>query len=181
MKKKYVGLKVFIGICALIFVFCAGVVVKEFIGDKKAEQPTAEQTEITEQEESTEPTEKTKKSDDVLTYKDFTAKIVNCELSKDDNGDDAVTLTMEFTNNSSEAASFNNYFYETVYQDGVEQSADNFYPGEGEWDTYDKQIKDGATITIYTQKPITDPTKPVEVQISSFMSNKTISKTFDLK
>lgn len=127
-------------------------------------------------------TENKKNMSDEISYKDdFKAKIIDCVLSTDDEGKDAITVKYEFTNNSSEAKSFNEVFYAVVYQDGVEQSSDNFYPGEGDWDSFYKSIKDGATISVYKQYPISNTTSPVEVTINTFDTNDKASKEFNIK
>lgn len=150
-------------------------------GTKEASSTPENQTTSSTSENSS-TTENKKETSDTVTYKgDFKAKIIDCVLSKDDEGNDAVTVKYEFTNNSSEAKSFNEVFSDVVYQNGIEQSSDNFYPGEGDWDSYYKSIKDGATTTVYKQYPISNTTNPVEVTINTFDTNDKASKEFTLK
>lgn len=129
----------------------------------------------------TEQTEKTEKKADTLKAGKCEAKLISCELSKDADGNDAVTVAMQFTNNSSQPLYFNQMFYETVFQNGVEQSSDDYYPGEGDWDSYWKEIKDGATITVYSQHPIANTTDPVEVVLNNFEDSKTLTEKYILK
>lgn len=146
----------------------------------QTEQATTDQTAADQAEQQT--AEET----DTLVCGDCTAKLLGVDVYKDGEGNDAAVVSVEYTNNSSEPMTFDETFYIKLYQDGVEQHASESFLGEGyDWDAFYTSIKDGATITIYQQKPLTKTTGPVEVELQGFDSNSglslgSITKTFEL-
>ena len=108
-------------------------------------------------------------------------QILDCVLSKDANGKDVAVASYQFTNNTADAVYFNGVFYDQLFQDGVEQHEDESFLGEGyDWSTYYKEIKDGASITVYSQFPLSNTTSPVEVEVHGFEEDQIAKKSFTL-
>ena len=64
---------------------------------------------------------KSEKSDpNVINTGEYTAEYKGYEIVKDSNGDDAIVVTWNFTNNGEESKSFGWAFDYTLFQDGVE-------------------------------------------------------------
>lgn len=99
---------------------------------------------------------------------DYEVTIVGCEYIKDWNGDDALRVYFEFTNNSSEAESFWMATYYRAMQDGIELPTNWAEDEIDEDENYDVDVEPGETITcteIFTLRSAS----PVEVELYSYM------------
>lgn len=110
------------------------------------------------------------------TIGDYGCVVKEAKLCTDYDGKDAVLITYEFTNNSSEAASFDIALYDTVYQDGI--GLETAFLADEETDSFDVQIKPGATKDVKKAYLLRDTTTDLEVEISesfSFTDDKLVS------
>ena len=56
-----------------------------------------------------------------------------------------------------------------VFQNGKEMVDSEMYlKNDFDWDSFDTQIKDGATITVFIPKPLDNVDDPVEVRVGLF-------------
>lgn len=114
---------------------------------------------------------------------DFTFSINNYSLANDYEGNPAIIVDFDFTNNSEEAANFITVAIPKLFQDGVQLEnaiiMDN--------DTYNsnnemKDIKPGVTLNVQQSWVLSNTTSPVEVELEEFISldNKKLTKTFNI-
>ena len=83
---------------------------------------------------------KSEKSDpNVINTGEYTAEYKGYEIVKDSNGDDAIVVTWNFTNNGEESKSFGWAFDYTLFQDGVELGYSTVCVGDS-YDTVDDNL-----------------------------------------
>ena len=83
---------------------------------------------------------KSEKSDpNVINTGEYTAEYKGYEIVKDSNGDDAIVVTWNFTNNGEESKSFGWAFDYTLFQDGVELGYSTVFVGDS-YDTVDENL-----------------------------------------
>ena len=120
------------------------------------------------------------------TLGNYEVAIKDCELVKDYEDKDAIAISVDFTNNSDEAISFDVAMMWDVFQDGVELETASVYTDEDSFDCLDddtsRQIKPGKTIKVVITKELENTESPVDVEIEEFLgSGDKLAKTFDLK
>lgn len=131
-----------------------------------------------------EPEEKTPSDSGALG--NYEVAIKDYELVKDYDGKDTIAISIEFTNNSDESASFDVAMMCDAFQDGVELDTTSIYTDEESLDCMDddtsKQIKPGKTIEIVVTKELDNTTSPVDVEIEEFLGDgDKVVKTFELE
>ena len=100
---------------------------------------------------------------------DYTCVIKDAYQTTDYEGNDAVVVTFDFTNNSTEAISFDVALYATVYQDGVE--LDYAYIGDDEIDNSSyTDIKPGTTLEVCEAYELRNTTSDIEVEVEELFS-----------
>lgn len=103
----------------------------------------------------------------------YTVKIVAAHKTYGSDGDLQVAVEVEFTNDNADPIDFMGAAQITVFQNGVQQEKSEMYLGDGyDWDSYYRQIKDGATITVFEAFPLSSETDPVEVNVEIIDYNK---------
>lgn len=115
------------------------------------------------------------------TLGDYDCVVKGAQLTKDYEGKDAVIITYEFTNNSSEAASFDTALMDYVYQNGIE--LESAYLSDDDIDVFDDtKIKPGVTKETKKAYILNDTTNSLEVEITEFFSftNDKIVTTIEL-
>ena len=107
------------------------------------------------------------------------------EISEDYEGNPALLLFFDYTNNSSNASSASSDFYIQVFQDGISQNI-AFLPYQSEFSTeYNNSmtdIRDGASLSTCSCFSIQNTTSPVDIEIKEFVnfSDELQSFTIDL-
>lgn len=115
---------------------------------------------------------------------DYTVNFTGYTLAKDYEGNDAIIVSYDFTNNSEEATSALAALQIQVFQDGIEletailSDAPDGYNSENEW----KDIKTGATLNCQAAYILSNTSSPVEVEASEFFSfsDAVVSCTYDI-
>ena len=116
----------------------------------------------------------------------YSVEITNARLTSTYDNKPAVVITYKFTNNTDDnPSSFDVAFYDNVYQNGVGlNKAYTLIDG----DPYDdgnssKKIKKGASIDVDIAYALNDESTPIDVEVKEFLSfsDKTVSRTFDIK
>lgn len=114
----------------------------------------------------------------------YYVEIGSARMGKDYDGNAVIFVTYQFTNNSSEAASFMLYIYDKAYQDGI-QLESAFIWGDDQYDSSadSLDIKPGASITVEKAYVLRNETSPVEVEVSETFSfsDAKLEKTFELE
>lgn len=107
----------------------------------------------------------------------------NASIMTDDEGNDAVVLTLDYTNNSKEDAAFWVTVYEKAMQDGVQLDMAFVYPNPDSYTsiTEDKytDVAPGKTFEVHTAFVLRDATSPVEVKFSDLFEEKGGTITID--
>ena len=106
-------------------------------------------------------------STDSNTVGNYGCVVKEAKLCKDYAGKDAVLITYKFTNNGSEAISFDIALDDNVYQDGV--GLERAYLDE-DTDDFDVSIKPGVTKEVRKAYLLRDTTTDLEVEISEWLS-----------
>lgn len=99
---------------------------------------------------------------------DFHVKYIESTVAKDYDGNDALIVHYQFTNNSEETTNAAASIYVEVFQDGVQLDTaimSEDYGGDNEW----KDIRPGTTIDVYCAYELTS-TSAVEIEITEYMS-----------
>lgn len=103
------------------------------------------------------------------TLGDYKCTVKGAELCKDYEGKDAVLVTFEFTNNSSDAASFDIALDAKAFQDGI--GLESAYLADDETDgLVDVEIKPGVTKEVKKAYILRDTTTAVEMEIAQWLS-----------
>jgi len=94
-------------------------------------------------------------------------------IMEDSDGNDAIVLTLDFTNNGKENASYLWSVNETLMQNGVELEAATVF---ADYDTFETVIEGqftdvapGATVEVRTAYLLQDTTSPVEATFEQFL------------
>ncbi|MCD7796448.1 MAG: DUF5067 domain-containing protein [Clostridiales bacterium] len=114
---------------------------------------------------------------------DYICTVKSAKLTKDYKGNDAVIITYEFTNNSSDSASFEYALDDKVFQDGVELEDVYFLADDEDLDSYkDVEIKTGVTKEVVKAYALRDTTTSLEVEIGEWLSfdDTVITTTVDI-
>ena len=104
-------------------------------------------------------------------------------IMEDSDGNDAIVLTLDFTNNGKENASYLWSVDETLMQNGVELEAATVF---ADYDTFETVIEGqftdvapGATVEVRTAYLLQDTTSPVEATFEQFFGKKSGKVTID--
>lgn len=117
---------------------------------------------------------------------DYEVTIKSYEIMEDYDGNDAIVVSYDFTNNSEETTSFDVACMYSLFQNGVELEFTSVYPDPDSFDAINDvtmtEIKPGTTIEIKTCHILSDLTSPVDVEVEEFLGNgDKIVKTFELE
>lgn len=110
----------------------------------------------------------------------FYVEVLDAELIDDYNGDPAIRVYYNFTNNSSYSTSLCSELYVYAYQDGV--SLDFTYaPEDSETDmNYYNDIAPGTTITASCIFILRNETSPVEAEVEAYSDYTAVGQTYNI-
>lgn len=165
------------GICALVS-FILGIVIFAISGNSDVATNVPETTSDSSYTQTVE-TQTTTQSDENSvqaggdnandnTLGDYGCVVKSATVTKDWTGEDAVLITYEFTNNSSNAISFDVALDARAYQDGIGLETAILDEDTDLW--VDVDIKPGVTKEVRKAYVLRDTTTPVEVEISELIS-----------
>ena len=104
-------------------------------------------------------------------------------IMEDSDGNDAIVLTLDFTNNGKENASYLWSVNETLMQNGTELEVATIFQDYDSFETVvDSQFTDvapGATLEVRTAYLLQDTTSPVEATFEQFFGKKSGKVTID--
>ena len=124
------------------------------------------------------------KDPNLLSVGDFELLYKGASIMKDYAGNDALVLTLDFTNNSKETADYFWSIYETATQNGTVLEMASVYLDENSMQAVDdsqyQNVEPGATLEIQTAFELTDTTGEVEVTFEEMDGSKNDSITIDL-
>lgn len=108
------------------------------------------------------------------TLGDYDVTIKDCQVVTDFEGNSAIAITYDFTNNSDDATSFMVAMDYSVFQDGVELEYTSVYTDADSLDAMDDatwtDIQPGTTLEVTTTHKLNDTTNPVEVEVMELWS-----------
>lgn len=170
--------------------FCAGTPSKENNDNTSGQTVISDSTpDSSEQETDTSAAESTTATtaaaSDVSGGKlgDYYVEIVSYRIGKDYEDKPAIFITYNFTNNSSEAASFMWSTSETLFQDGIQLDSAIVYD-DPKYDSESsmREIKPGVTIPVESAFILRNTSSPVDVEVSELISldDAKVTKTFNL-
>ena len=127
--------------------------------------------------------EKSGGSSDVIKLDNFEILYKSACIMTDYLGDDAVVLTLDFTNKGNENASYLWTIYETAMQNGIDLEKTIVYTnpetldavGDSQWD----EVAPGSTVEIRTAFALADAANEVEVSFGTLFGSKTGKVTID--
>lgn len=117
-------------------------------------------------------------------FGDCYVKINDACIVEDGDGDSALQVDFDFTNNSSEATYFTLASYPQAFQDGVELELTWIEAESEEYDNSYKDIRDGATLKCCLFYKLRNETSDVELEVSDqidYNADKTLKKNFSIK
>ena len=122
-------------------------------------------------------------SSDVIKLDNFEILYKSACIMTDYLGDDAVVLTLDFTNKGNENASYLWTIYETAMQNGIDLEKTIVYTnpetldavGDSQWD----EVAPGSTVEIRTAFALADAANEVEVSFGTPFGSKTGKVTID--
>lgn len=124
------------------------------------------------------------KNPNLLTVGEFELLYKGASIMKDYAGNDALVLTLDFTNNSKETADYFWSIYETAVQNGTELEMALVYLNMDNLEAVDDsqytEVAPGATLEVQTAFELADLTGEVEVTFEEMEGSKNDSITIDL-
>lgn len=107
---------------------------------------------------------------------DYTAYYTRSEFVTDFDGDDAIAIYFDFTNNSDEAASFLWSMYYTPTQNGAEMEQATVFLSEDSFDTlFDASMEDvapGETLEVALTYKLADKESPIEIEFTDLFDKE---------
>ena len=129
-------------------------------------ETTEKKTEKNSEQEKTEELVQESNSD-TISADGLTVKIVDIHKTKDYEGHPILAAEFLFTNDNAEPTSFMWPISVTAFQNGIELTNEELVLDmankDFDWDSEDKDIKDGATITVFHPIAVQNETDPVEI------------------
>ncbi len=127
--------------------------------------------------------DKTPADPNLLKVGDYTLLYKGAYITEDYDGNDALVLTLDYTNNGKENASYLWCISETAMQNGVQLESATIFTDFDAYETLlDDQMKDvapGATLEIGTAFVLDSTTDSVEVSFSPLLGSKSSKITID--
>ena len=124
------------------------------------------------------------KDPNLLKVGDYELLYKGASIMKDREGNDALVLTLDFTNNSEETTDYFWAIYETVMQNDTELETAVVYLNEETLEAVDdsqyQNVDPGATFEVQTAYELIDTTGEVEVTFEEMEGDKNDSITIDL-
>lgn len=141
------------------------------------ESTTEEQAEPAAQEDAAEPADTT--SGEVG---DYTVSIGDCAFTTDYEGNKAIVISYDFTNNSDETVTPLWSLDTTAFQDGISLEVaitmdDSVYKAE----TSQKELRPGASMENCQIAYVLDSDSPVEFEIGPLFGDPVLTKTFEVQ
>lgn len=148
-------------------------------GDSEPDAPS-EAGQPEQESKQPEPKQQSQSSGDIG---DYTFSINDYVLTKDHDGNPAIIVDFDFTNNGEDTTNFMTAAYAKAFQDGVELESALIFNS----DVYDaeismKDIKTGASLNVQKAWVLSSETSPVEVELEELFSfsDEKLEKTFEI-
>ena len=123
-------------------------------------------------------------SDNIVKIGDYEAVYKGSKIVKDSDGNDAIAITYDYTNNSAQAQSFNWAFYIDIKQGEKVLEYAPVFVSEDSFDMLDDamgtDVNPGETLEVTTTYMLSDLTTPIDIKYSDLFDEKTDSLTIDM-
>jgi hypothetical protein len=123
-------------------------------------------------------------SDNIIKIGDYEAVYKGSKLVKDDDGNDVIAITYDYTNNSKQAQSFNWAFYIDIKQGEKVLEYAPVFVSEDSFDMLDDamgtDVNPGETLEVTTTYMLSDLTTQIDIKYSDLFDEKTDSLTIDM-
>ncbi|MGI5984937.1 MAG: DUF5067 domain-containing protein [Clostridiales bacterium] len=110
----------------------------------------------------------------------YYVSVLGAELIYDVEGEPAVRVYYEFTNNSSKNVSLSEVLYTYAYQDGISLDVSYAYEDTDTDLNYDAKIAPGTTIKASCVFALRNPNSPVEAEIEAFNTFDAVGQTYEI-
>ena len=149
--------------------------------ESQSQQPTSIQTMAATPDPTIVPTATTHQDVGHGELGDYTVSILNHDILEDYEGNRAIRVYFEFTNNSSDATSFMFAIHTIAFQDGVELELAIVLDRVTDDDNALKKIKPGTTLTC-TSIYVLDSESQVQIEASEYFSldGAVLTSTFNV-
>lgn len=113
----------------------------------------------------------------IVTYDSYTVEIINATNCIDIDGNPAIKIYYNFTNNSNKPVASSYVFDEAAYQNGIELQRTWTKDFADEQNMYYKEIKDGATIKSFAVFTLYNTSSDVEFSLRNINNTEEIITT----
>ena len=110
----------------------------------------------------------------------FYVAVNDAELITDANGDQAIRVYYEFTNNSDHNTSIGDELYLFTYQDGISLDYTNAAQDSETDMNYYTEIAPGSKITVTCIFVLRNQTSPVEAEVEAYSAYAAVGQTYDI-
>ena len=130
-------------------------------------------------------TEAVDTKDDTVTIGKYTAVYKGSEKVKDSNGNDAVIIRFDYTNNSDEQESFAWSLFYDITQNNTALEPAIVWVSDNSFDTVDSgeydEVPPGRSIEVVMTYKLTDTVSPIEMSFHDLLGEETDELTIELK
>ena len=135
-------------------------------------------------EDKSEDKKDSNKKENVAVIGDYTAEFLRAEFVKDYDGNDAIAIYINYTNNSSESQKFEWAFYYHVYQGDAELTYAPIFVSEDSYDmlddTMDIEVEPGKSQEVIMTYGLKDKTTNIRVTFSDLFEEQTGEFNIDI-
>jgi len=128
--------------------------------------------------------EKESAPDNILKIGKCEALYKGSEIVKDSDGEDAIVINFDFTNNGDDVKSFEWAYYYNVFQEGVGLQYAVVWVSEDSYDTRDEsmstEVQPGNTIPVSMTYKLNSLTAPVEIEVTDLLQEEKDILSIDL-
>lgn len=110
----------------------------------------------------------------------FYVAVNDAELITDANGDKAIRIYYEFTNNSDYTTSIGDELYILTYQDGISLDYTNAAQDSETDMNYYTEVAPGSSITVTCIFVLRNQTSPVEAEVEAYSAHAAVGQTYDI-
>ena len=119
------------------------------------------------------------KESNSLQIGDYALLYKGASIMEDSDGNDALVLTLDFTNNSKDSGSYVWSISETAMQNGAELAVATVFTDSDSYDSQFADVAPGETLELRTAFVLADTTSKVEVTFEEAFGDKTGKITVD--
>lgn len=120
----------------------------------------------------------------LVTIGDYKAVYTGCEITKDYDGDDAIIINFDYTNNSNAEQSFTWAFFYEITQNDKALEYSTVFVSEDSYETVDdtasEDVAPGESASVSITYKLNDLTSPINMEFSDLFETSKDSLTIDI-